>query len=235
MSEFSQLHETIYRLRNKKRAVGSARFFKTGPGQYGEGDIFIGLTVPQCRIIAKNNHTISIPTIIKLLASKIHEERLIALLILVDQYARGSETEREKIFNFYLSQTIHINNWDLVDLSSYKIVGEFLYTSSRSILKMLAVSKNLWERRIAIISTFAFIKKGEYKDTFTITNILLTDNHDLIQKACGWMLREVGKRISKQQLKNFLNQHYQTMPRTMLRYAIEHFSEPERKHYLEKK
>lgn len=235
MSEFSQLHKAINILRNKKRAVGSARFFKTGPGQYGEGDLFIGLTVPQCRFVAKNYNQLSQSTIKKLLASKIHEERLIALLILVDQYACGSEAEKKKIFNFYLSQTKHINNWDLVDLSADKIVGEFLYTSSRTILKKFSLSKNLWERRIAIIATFAFIKKGEYKDTFAITKILLTDTHDLIHKACGWMLREVGKRVSKQQLKNFLNQHYQTMPRTMLRYAIEHFSDQERKHYLGKK
>lgn len=235
MSEFSQLHKAINILRNKKRAVGSARFFKTGPGQYGEGDLFIGLTVPQCRFVAKNYNQLSQSTIKKLLASKIHEERLIALLILVDQYACGSEAEKKKIFNFYLSQTKHINNWDLVDLSADKIVSEFLYTSSRTILKKFSLSKNLWERRIAIIATFAFIKKGEYKDTFAITKILLTDTHDLIHKACGWMLREVGKRVSKQQLKNFLNQHYQTMPRTMLRYAIEHFSDQERKHYLGKK
>lgn len=235
MSEFSQLHKAINILRNKKRAVGSARFFKTGPGQYGEGDLFIGLTVPQCRFVAKNYNQLSQSTIKKLLASKIHEERLIALLILVDQYTCGSEAEKKKIFNFYLSQTKHINNWDLVDLSADKIVGEFLYTSSRTILKKFSLSKNLWERRIAIIATFAFIKKGEYKDTFAITKILLTDTHDLIHKACGWMLREVGKRVSKQQLKNFLNQYYQTMPRTMLRYAIEHFSDQERKHYLGKK
>lgn len=153
-------------------------------------------------------------------------------MILVDQYTRGNDQAKTIIFNFYLSNTKFINNWDLVDLSADKIVGEFLYTTSPVILKKLAISKNLWERRIAIISTFAFIKKGEYKITFSITKILLHDDHDLIHKACGWMLREVGKRVSKKQLQIFLNQYATIMPRTMLRYSIEHFSDKERKQYL---
>lgn len=232
MSEFSRIHTDIQKLSNKKRAIGSARFFKTGPGEYGEGDIFLGLTVPQCRVVSQGYKNISLPTIKKLLVSKIHEERLIALLILVDQYTRGNDQAKTTIFNFYLSNTKFINNWDLVDLSADKIVGEFLYTTSPVILKKLAISKNLWERRIAIIATFAFIKKGEYKTTFSITKILLHDNHDLIHKACGWMLREVGKRVSKKQLQIFLNQYATIMPRTMLRYSIEHFSDKERKQYL---
>ncbi len=235
MSEFLDIHTTIQKLGNKKRAIGSARFFKTGPGQYGEGDIFLGLTVPQCRFVSQSYANISLSTIIKLLASKIHEERLIALLILVDQYRQSSDQDKQAIFHFYLSKTQYINNWDLVDLSADKIVGEYLYTTSPVILKKLAQSKNLWERRIAMIATFAFIKKGEYAITFTIAKILLHDNHDLIHKACGWMLREVGKRVSKKQLIIFLNQYSKTMPRTMLRYAIEHFSDKERQKFLNKK
>jgi 3-methyladenine DNA glycosylase AlkD len=235
MSDYIQVHSAIHKLSNKKRAMGSARFFKTGHGQYGEGDIFIGLTVPQCRLISQGYKTISLPTIKKLLSSKIHEERLIALLILVDQFNRGSEQEKKNIYNFYISNTQYINNWDLVDTSADKIVGEFLYTRSSSILQKFAKSKNLWERRIAIIATFAFIKKGDHTLTFTITKILLHDTHDLIHKACGWMLREVGKRVSKKELIVFLNQYSKTMPRTMLRYAIEHFSNIERKKFLDKK
>jgi len=235
MSEFLDIHSAIQKLGNKKRAIGSARFFKTGPGQYGEGDIFLGLTVPQCRFVSQSYTTISLSTIKKLLTSKIHEERLIALLILVDQYRRSGDQDKKTIFHFYLSQTQYINNWDLVDLSADKIVGEFLYTTSPVILKKLAKSQNLWERRIAMIATFAFIKKGEYAITFAIAKILLHDNHDLIHKACGWMLREVGKRVSKKQLIIFLNQYSKTMPRTMLRYAIEHFSDKERQKFLNKK
>ncbi len=232
MSNIANIRTAIQKSSNKKRALGSARFFKTGPGQYSEGDIFIGLTVPQSRDIALQFSHLSITDIKKLLSSKIHEERLIALLILARQFQQGNAIEKKAIYNFYIAHSKYVNNWDLVDLSADKIVGEYLQNKSQSILPKLAKSKNLWERRIAIVATFAFIKKGNYTITFKIAEILMHDNHDLIHKAVGWMLREVGKRVSTTQLKIFLNIHAATMPRTMLRYAIEHFSAIERKKYL---
>jgi 3-methyladenine DNA glycosylase AlkD len=209
------------------------RFFKTKEGQYGHGDVFAGLTVPASRAIAKKHAQLPLEEVQKLLSSKIHEERLIALLILVDQFKKGSEKVRKEIFEFYLSNTNNINNWDLVDLSAAQIVGEYLYDNNNfGILINLAHSDKLWERRIAIIATYAFIKNGNPQLTFKISELLLTDKHDLIHKAVGWMLREVGKRCSQQIEEAFLKQHYKTMPRTMLRYAIEHFEEKKRKAYL---
>jgi 3-methyladenine DNA glycosylase AlkD len=235
MPELQKIKIVITKAGNKKRALGTARFFKTGIGQYGEGDIFIGLTVPISRVIAKQFKHLPIKNIGSLLRSKIHEERLIALLILVEQFRNASISEKKLIFNFYLSHTKYINNWDLVDLSADKIVGEYLVNKPPTLLIKLAHSKNIWERRISIIATFAFIKRGDYKITFRIVELLLTDNHDLIHKASGWMLREVGKRISFTILRTFLDQHAARMPRTMLRYSIEHFPEAERKKYLLKK
>lgn len=232
MSEYTEICSAIHKQGNKQRARNVSRFFKTGPGEYGEGDIFLGLTVPMCRLVAQKYKNTSFVIIKKLLASKIHEERLIALLILVDQFTHGDKPTQTKIFNLYLLNTKHINNWDLVDLSADKIIGEYVYPKSIATLKKLAQSKNLWEKRIAMVATFAFIKKGEPTATFSIAQILIHDRHDLIHKACGWMLREVGKRVSKEQLQLFLKQYTTIMPRTMLRYAIEHFPEKERKRYL---
>jgi len=211
------------------------RFFKTGPGQYGEGDVFSGLTVPQSRKIAGKYHNLPLEELGKLLHSKIHEERLIALLILVGQFDRGSDKLKKEIYEFYLKNAHKINNWDLVDTSAHYILGRYLWETrkdTKKVLSSLAKSDNLWERRIAIISTFYYIQKGESQLTFMIADILLHDREDLIQKAVGWMLREVGKRCSQLELEKFLRPRYHEMPRTMLRYAIERFPKDLYQKYL---
>lgn len=229
-----QLHADIKKFADPQKAKFLARFFKTGKGEYGYGDVFVGLTVPQSRKIALHYSTLKLTEIQQLLQSKIHEERLIALLILVGNFQKGDAKTRKEIYDFYLSHTKHINNWDLVDLSADKIVGGYLLDKSRAVLKKLAASANLWERRIAVLSTFQFIKeKKEHNDTFVIAQMLLNDKHDLIHKAVGWMLREVGKRISESVEEEFLTKYYKQMPRTMLRYAIERFSESKRRFYLD--
>ncbi len=215
-----------------ERASNSAWFFKTGPGQYGEGDVFIGVTVPKQRQVARKYAHLPLSEIEKLLASAIHEERLTALITLANQYKRGDQEEKQLIFDFYLANTHYINNWDLVDSSASYIVGAHLLDKDRTILYELARSSDLWERRIAIIATAAFIACGQSKDTFAIAEVLLTDTHDLIHKAVGWMLREVGKSCGQEVLEGFLRAHYRVMPRTMLRYAIEKFDEPLRQKYL---
>jgi len=205
------------------------RFFKTGKGEYGEEDIFLGITVPKQRQIAIKYESLALKDIQLLLKSKIHEERLTALLILVNNYKKSEN--KSEIYDFYLKNTKNINSWDLVDLSAQVIIGTYLEDKDRSILYKLAKSSNLWERRIAIISTFHFIKNNDFSDALKIAEILLNDKHDLIHKAVGWMLREIGKRdISV--LENFLKKNYHSMPRTMLRYAIEKFPEKKRKMYL---
>lgn len=221
---------------NPEKAKIYQRFFKTGKGEYGEGDIFLGLTVPQSRVIARQFLSLSFEDIKILLQSKYHEERLIALLILVENFKNKKTTkeQKEKIYLFYLQNTKYVNNWDLVDLSADKIVGEFLFDKEKKPLHKLVTSKNLWERRIAIIATFAFIRKKQFCETFQITEKLLHDNHDLLHKAAGWMLREAGKR-DQAELELFLKQHYKKMPRTMLRYAIERFEEEKRLQYLKNK
>ncbi len=213
-------------LADKKKAVLLSRYFKTGKGQYGEGDIFIGLTVPQVRDVAKKYKKLSLSDIEKLLHSPIHEYRLAALIIL------SYQPPAKAIVDFYLKNTRFINNWDLVDLSSHEILGTYLLDKPRAILFKLAKSKNIWERRIAIISTFAFLRKKELDDSLKLAEILLHDEHDLIQKAVGWMLREAGKRNGRA-LVDFLARYYKIMPRTMLRYAIEKFPAAVRKRYLE--
>lgn len=218
----------------KSKADFLPRFFKTGPGHYGEGDIFIGVVVPDIRIVAKKFFTLSLVEIKKLLYSKIHEERLCALLILVEQYGKADEIDNKKIFDFYIKNAKQVNNWDLVDLTAPKIVGEYLLDKPRGLLYKLAISRNLWEKRISILATFAFIKRGEFKDTFKISEILLSNTHDLMHKAVGWMLREVGKKNQVEEEK-FLKKHYKKMPRTMLRYAIEKFPEEKRLRYLKGK
>lgn len=226
------LKEDIKKAGHPERAKASAWFFKTGKGEYGEGDIFYGITVPEQRKLARIYANIQLSDVTVLLKSKVHEERLIALFILVSKYTKGNEKEQKEIFDFYLQHTKYINNWDLVDSSAHKIVGEYLLPRDRSVLPTLAQSNSLWERRIAIIATAAFINNGESEWTLKIADMLLHDKHDLIHKAVGWMLREVGKRVSQAIEEDFLKAHYKTMPRTMLRYAIERFPEEKRKKYL---
>jgi 3-methyladenine DNA glycosylase AlkD len=218
-------------LANPAVASHSARFFKTGPGEYGEGDRFLGITVPVIREEVREFFGTPLPEVVKLLKSPVHEERLLALLLFVKKYEKGEGGLKKKICTLYLRNTRYINNWDLIDLTAEKIVGPFLADGKRRPLYHLAKSKSLWERRIAILSTFHFIKNHEFSDTLKISRMLLTDEHDLIHKAVGWMLREVGKRDTST-LESFLRRHYQAMPRTMLRYAIERFPEAKRKKYL---
>ena len=209
------------------------RFFKTGKGEYGEGDVFIGVNVPQIRKIVKKYSKLKEDEVLMLLGSRIHEERLVAVLILVSWFEKGDDKKKEHIYNLYLSKTEYINNWDLVDLSASKIVGAYLFDKPRDILYRFAESSILWERRISIIATFYFIKKGQYEDTIRISNLLIDDKHDLIHKAAGWMLREIGKTCSERVLIDFLKKNYKKMPRTMLRYSIEKLPDEERKKYLE--
>lgn len=223
--------QKLQALANPKKTALIAGFFKTGPGQYGHGDIFIGVTVPQTRLVARQYPQLPLAQTALLLHSPIHEERLLALLILVEQFKKGDEKRRKEIFRFYLNNTRHINNWDLVDLSAGKIIGKFLLDKDIATLLKLAQSKDLWERRIAIIATLAFIKDNRFDATLKIARILLNDNHDLIHKAVGWMLREVGNQ-DLNKAEKFLKEHYRTMPRTMLRYTIEKFEATRRQKYL---
>lgn len=216
-------------LANPEKSKILQGFFKTGKGEYGEGDIFLGISVPEQRAVAKKYSHLSISHLQTLLSSKIHDHRSVALFILTDKYKQSKD--KSQIIQFYLKNIKHINNWDLVDLSAPKILGDFLLNKPRKILYQLANSKNIWEKRIAIISTYAFIKNNELSDTLRISEILLKDKHDLIQKAVGWMLRELGKK-DLVVLENFLKQYHKTMPRTTLRYAIERFPENTRKQYL---
>lgn len=216
---------------SRKRAASSAWFFKTGKGQYGEGDRFLGITVPLQRRIALRHRHLPFADIKRLLVSRIHEHRAVGLEILVAQYERGDDAQRHRIFRFYLRNARRANNWDLVDGSAPYIVGAHLKTRPRGLLDRLAASKLLWERRIAIVSTLTLIKNGEIKDTYRIAEKLLADQHDLIQKAVGWALRETGK-VSPPALLRFLRANYESLPRTALRYAIEHFPEAQRKRIL---
>lgn len=226
-----RLKREAKKLSNSKRAKSNEWFFKTGKGDYGEGDKFLGLTVPECRKVAQGFKDLSLSDSIKLLGSKYHEERLIALFILVAKFEKGDVVIREKIYNLYLKNIKHVNNWDLVDSSAHKIVGAYLKDKNRDVLYKLAKSEDLWEKRVAIIATARFIQDKDFEDTLKVAGILLYDSHDLIHKAVGWMLREVGKRNMEAEEK-FLKKYYKNMPRTMLRYAIEKFSEATRKNYL---
>ena len=228
---FQQIRKQLTTLADKSTAEISQRFFKTGPGEYGEGDQFLGIRVPVLRKLAKVNRDLAVSQVKRLLRSPFHEERLLALLILVLQYQRGNQTTRGGIYQLYLDNTRHINNWDLVDSSAEHIVGAYLMDKNKSPLRKLGRSKNLWERRIAIISTFHFIKRNEFAEALSISGMLLSDREDLIHKAVGWMLREIGKRhLPTEEI--FLRQHYRQMPRTMLRYAIEKFPEGKRQGHL---
>ena len=230
-NQIADIKYEMRKLANKKIAEHSQRFFKTGKGQYGEGDIYLGIRVPVLRKIAKKFRRISLAEVSKLLESKFHEERLLSILMLVNLFKSGDEDDQELIYELYLDKTKFINNWDIVDISAGNIVGAFLFEKDKAPLYRLVFSENLWERRIAIVATFYFIRNDEFDDTLKIAEILFTDKEDLIHKAVGWMLREVGKRVIEIE-EEFLEEHYLKMPRTMLRYAIERFPETRRKMYL---
>jgi 3-methyladenine DNA glycosylase AlkD len=225
------LKRDLARAADPKRAASSAWFFKTGEGQYGAGDKFIGINVPTQRALARKYRHLKLSEVETLLTSTVHEHRLTALLILKIQYKSGDAAEKRQVFDFYLDHTRWVNNWDLVDSSAPYIVGEHLVKRPRRILYRLARSSSLWERRIAMISTAAFIRRGDLKDTFAIAELLLADEHDLIHKAIGWMLREAGKQ-SQTELIAFLKRNYARMPRTALRYAIERLPETQRSRIL---
>lgn len=222
-----ELKKELEEIADPERAKILQRFFKTGKGQYGEGDIFLGIMVPVQRQIAKK-YDLELDEIQNLLNSEIHEHRLVGLLILINKYNKGNGKE---IFDFYLNNVSKINNWDLVDLTAPKIMGNWLLNKPKDILYELAKSDDLWMRRISVISTFTFIKEKQFDDAFKISEILINDKHDLIHKAVGWMLREIGKK-DELILENFLRKNYKNMPRTMLRYAIEKFDEEKRQKYL---
>ena len=230
----SELKKKIKEIANSDIAETMQWFFKTGKGEYGEGDVFVGLKVPTQRKLARAFRDLTLGDLKRLLNSPIHEERLISLFILIDKYDKGNEKDKSKIFSFYLKNIKGINNWDLVDLSAPKVVGNYLSNKDKSLLEKFANSHNLWKRRIAILSTHEFIKSNRFDTTLKIARILLKDEHDLIHKAVGWMLREIGKRDLKTEEK-FLKVYYKKMPRTMLRYAIEKFPEAKRKKYLQNK
>ena len=225
------IHNDLMLLANKEIAEHSQRFFKTGKGEYGESDIFLGIRVPVLRKLVNKYRGISLEEVSKLLHSKFHEERLLAVLMLVQLFKTGGDEEQKQIYNLYLDNIEFINNWDIVDISAGNIVGAYLHQKDKALLYRLVYADNLWERRISIISTFYFIRQNEFDDTLKIAEILLNDKEDLIQKAVGWMLREVGKREIEIE-EEFLQEHYMKMPRTMLRYAIEKFPETKRKMYL---
>ncbi|MCI0486569.1 MAG: DNA alkylation repair protein [Blastocatellia bacterium] len=226
-----KIREELKRLKSEERARALQRFFKTGPGQYGEGDRFLGIRVPDLRRLVGEFQSVTVAESLELLRSPLHEERLLALLVMVRLYAKGDRARKKEIFEAYLENTRFINNWDLVDASASQIVGDYLSDRSRKPLYALAGSSDLWERRISIIATFHFIRRGEFDDTLKVAEILLSDREDLIHKAVGWMLREVGKRNLAVE-EDFLKRHYAAMPRTMLRYAIEKFPETRRQMYL---
>ena len=227
----AELQERLAALGDPRVAESSRRFFKTGPGEYGEGDRFRGIRVPVLRSLTKEYRAVTVPDAGRLLGSAFHEDRLLALLILVRLYARGDEALREEIYRLYLKSARFINNWDLVDSSAEHIVGAFLRDKPRAPLGRLAKSADLWERRIAVMATFHFIKRGEFGETLAVARTLLSDREDLIHKAVGWMLREVGKRDPAAE-EVFLKEHYKRMPRVMLRYAIERFPAERRRRYL---
>jgi 3-methyladenine DNA glycosylase AlkD len=219
-------------LADPEKARVLARFFKTGPGEYGHGDRFLGVVVPKIRKVVKEHRNASLGEAMLLLRSAFHEERLTALLLLVEKYRRGDEIQKKEIYDLYLANTTYINNWDLVDLTAQHIVGDYVYNRDTSVPTRLALSPSLWERRIAMLSSYYFIRKGDSREALRIAELLLSDPQDLIHKAVGWMLREVGKRCSMESECQFLDRYAAQMPRTMLRYAVERFPEKLRRHYL---
>jgi 3-methyladenine DNA glycosylase AlkD len=229
----NEISKRLQKIGDKEDAIFLQRFFKTGPGQYGEGDIFLGIRVPAVRKLAREYKELPLKENLSLLQSPYHEIRLFALIFLVNVFAKGNEIIQKNIYDLYLANIRYINNWDLVDISASKIAGAYLFTKSRKPLYQLAKSKSLWERRIAVLSTFYFIKNNQFDDSLKIAEILLKDKEDLIHKATGWMLREIGKRDTKI-AEAFLRKHCRTMPRTMLRYAIERLTPLKRRIYLGK-
>ena len=225
----SELRAAVRSQAKPGRAAALETFFKTGPGEYGEGDRFLGLTVPQVRRLVRRFHPVDFDAIAALVASPYHEERLLALLLLVERYRKGTDADRARAHRLYLKSLPHINNWDLVDATAEHVVGP--HAVGRPRLLAWAASKNLWRRRIAIVSTFHSIRRNRFGDTLAVAARLLHDPEDLLHKATGWMLREVGKR-DPALLERFLRRHHRVMPRTMLRYAIERFPEAKRKAYL---
>jgi 3-methyladenine DNA glycosylase AlkD len=226
-----QAHAALLALANPKKAGFLAGFFKTGKGQYAEGDCFLGITVPAIRQLSRQFRQLGLKDCERLLQSAYNEERLLALLILVEQYRKGDVGVKNKVYQIYLSNLPRVNNWNLVDGSAPYIVGAHLLNQNRTLLYQLAQSRSHWDRRIAVLATFAFIRSGDFTDTLKLAEQLLDDEHDLLHKACGWMLREVGKR-NQSVLEGFLGQHFAAMPRTMLRYAIERLSPAKRASYL---
>lgn len=232
--EYEEIKEQMIALGSPEKAICQQRFFKTGVGEYAEGDKFIGITMPEVRAIAKMLKQVDMSVINKLLHDELHECRTLALTLLAERYKRGDEKTKEEIFSYCLDNTLYINNWDLVDVNCPKIIGEHLVSRSREPLYTLANSTNLWEQRISIVSTLQFIRNNDFADTIAISKILLHHPHDLIQKAVGWMLREVGKR-DIDVLCLFLDEYHHIMPRTMLRYSIEKLSTEERAYYMRRK
>lgn len=231
------LAHTLLTHENKEKARFLSRFFKTGKGEYAEGDRFLGLSVPFVRSVCKEFYTLSIPEILGALKNPYHEVRLAALYVLVYQYERGNDGVRKNIFDFYIENTRYINNWDLVDTSVYKIVGRWVFEGGGDVkvIRKLAKSRNMWERRMAMVACFAEIRMKKCEVSLEIAETLIGDTHDLMHKAVGWMLREVGKKCGEKTLRAFLDMHASTMPRMALRYAIERFDPPMRQKYLRMK
>ncbi|HEY2375200.1 MAG TPA: DNA alkylation repair protein [Gemmatimonadaceae bacterium] len=231
MPTLAEVQRALHELADSRDAEFLQRFFKTAPGQYGEGDRFLGIRVPQLRALARRFRTLQHEQALRLLESPWHEQRLLALLLLVERFKRGTDAERDTIYRAYLAHSQHVNNWDLVDCSAQHIVGAHVDPRNVRALEELARSESLWQRRIAMLATFHWIKQDEFRPALRIANLLVKDSHDLIHKAVGWMLREVGKRDRAVEEK-FLREHYRNMPRTMLRYAIERLPESRRQQYL---
>lgn len=229
--DINKIRTELQQLGDGQRAIVLQKFFKTGKGEYGEGDVFLGIRVPILRKMADEYQNITIKETKQLLESSFHEERMLALLVLIHKYTKGNEHAKKNIYNLYLKNTKFVNNWDLVDVSAEHIIGNFLMDKDKAPLYILVKSNVLWERRIAIMSTFHYIKQNKFSETCKISGMLISDTEILVHKAVGWMLRKVGKR-SLQIEKKFLKEHYKTMPRTMLRYAIERFPGSERQKYL---
>lgn len=230
----SNLFKELNAHENPIRSEHSQRFFKTGKGEYGEGDVFIGITMPELRKICKNYHDLSIEDLQELLRSPIHEHRMSAVVIMADIYKKSDSDKQKHLYELYIKavKDNQINNWDLIDVSAPHVVGEYFVRTSPDPMYKLAKSNHLWSKRTAVLSTGAYLKRGNSTHTYAVADILLHDPHDLIQKAVGWFLREAGKRVSEDELLNFLNRHAHEMPRTMLRYSIEKLSPEQRKYYL---
>ena len=233
MASLAAIRQELRQFADSKRATDLQWFFKTGLGEYGEGDRFLGVAMPEIRRVARRHRDLPLAQTEKLLASRFHEERMCALVIMVLQYAKADEAGHRRLKDAYLKNARHINNWDLVDISVHKIVGEWLadHPTERPLLDKLAASSSLWKRRMAVIATFALIRRSQFNDTLRLAETLRRDRHDLMHKAVGWMLREVGNRDLKAE-ERFLKRYYKEMPRTMLRYAIEKFPEHRRQSYL---